>query len=859
MITDLLRRLSYLMRRGRFDEELDAEVRFHLESRADELEARGMARKDALAQARREFGSAARMQEETRSAWQFRWLEDLASDLRYAARGFRRNPAFAATAVACLALGIGANTTMFSVASEALFSRPSVRQPETLRQVRIGGMSHVPLDEWRFLRDARVFDGLAGEHEDQQANWRSGDATYRLFAVRVTDNYFAVTGTPLAMGRGIEAGEQDTVVVTWRFWQERLGGDPDVLGRKLLLDGRPHTVVGVLTRDHRTMFGAGLAPDVYLPVTENLRVSMYGRLASGPGETRAKLAAACQALDTIHPLDRGKRAERIKISEVAGLGRLRSQPEFLPIAAFFAMLMTVVALVLLIACANVASLLLARASSRTQEMAIRLSIGAGRGRLVRQLLAETLLLGICGAAAGMVVNVFATSWLGRIHLPLPIPLRIDVHPDWRLLAYTAAVAIGTSLAAGLAPALQGTRAGLAAAIQSGVRSTSAGSKLRNGLVAGQIAVSVVLLSAGFLFLRNLTQASGMHPGFDVDHTIWASMRLVPESYPTAERTTALVETSLERLRAIPGMESASVARIVPLNDESDISTSLRVDGKNPVRVEWYTNDVSSDYFRTMQIPLVAGRDFRKGDGDVAIINENFARRLFGEESPIGHTLEGDPLRKVEIIGVARNSNYFTLADRNALAMYRPYRAGAGVNGTTLHFLTRAAGSPDGMVANVRRTLDALDPASAIETRPMRSALGMALLPSQAGALVLGTVGVLGLTLASIGLYGVLLYTVSRRVREIGVRMALGAGPGGILRLVLRHSLGLAGAGIAAGLAIAIFAVRPLAMFLIPDVRPGDPVNFAAVCGVLFLVTMLATAAPAIRALRIDPLQALRHD
>jgi predicted permease len=858
MWTELKERLSYLFRRGRFDRELEAELEFHLESRADELEAGGMTRKAAMAQARREFGSAARMQEETRSAWQFRWLEDLAADLRYAARGFRRNPAFAATAVACLALGIGANTTMFSVASEALFSRPTVREPETLRQVRVGGVSHVTMAEWRFLRDAKVFDGLAGEHEDQQANWRNGDATYRLFAVRVTDNYFPVTGTPLAMGRGLETGEADTVVLTWRFWQERLGGDASVLGRKLLLDGRPHTVVGVLTRDHRTLFGAGLSPDLYLPANDNVRVQMYGRLAAGVPETRAKLAAACQVLDAIQPGRLGKRSENIKLGEIAGLGRLGSQPEFVPIAAFFAMLMTVVGLVLLIACANVASLLLARASSRTQELAIRLSIGAGRGRLVRQLLGETLLLGICGGAAGLAVNVFATAWLGRLPLPLPIPVRIDIHPGWRLLAYTAVVAIGTSLVAGLAPALQGTRTGLAAAMGGGARLTG-GSKLRNGLVAGQLAVSVVLLSAGFLFLRNLTHASGMNPGFDIDHTVWASMRLVPESYSTAERTSALIDASLERLRAIPGMEAAAIARIVPLNDESDMAATVSVDGGKPVGAEWYLNDVSPDYFRTMQIPVVAGRDFRKGDREAAIINENFARRLFGDANPVGHTIEGLPMGKVEIVGVARNSSYFTLADRNALALYRPYRPGTGADGTTLQFLTRATGSPDAMVATVRRTLDALDPASAVEVRPMHGALAMALLPSQAGAAVLGSVGVLGLALASIGLYGVLLYTVSRRVREIGVRMALGAGPAGILRLVLRHSLGLVGTGIACGVAISVFAVRPLAMFLIPDVRPGDPLTFVAVCGVLLVVAVLATAAPAMRALRVDPLQALRHD
>jgi predicted permease len=861
MLTELLQRISYLFRRRRFDDDLDAELQFHLDARADELVAGGMTRPAALVQARREFGSSARMQEETRSAWQFGWVEDLASDLRYAARGFKRNPAFAATAIACLALGIGANTTMFSVAAEALFSKPSVREPQTIRSLRVGGISHLPMADYRFLRDAQVFDGLAGEHEDQHANWRIGDATYRLFAIRVSDNYFDVTGTPLTMGRGIATGEHDTAVVSWRFWNERLGGDPMVLGRKLILDGRPHTITGVLTRKHRTMFGAGISPDLYLPANDTIRMSLFARIRPGvsDAEIRSRLIAAAQELDRISPA-RDKRAGRIRIGEVEGLGRLRSQPEFLPIAAFFGMLMIVVSLVLVIASANVASLLLARASSRSQEMAVRLSIGAGRGRLVRQLLAETLLLGLCGAAAGLLINLFATSWLSNIHLPLPIPIRLDVQPDWRLLGYATLVAIGSSLVAGLAPAINSARAGLSATLKRGERQTAGGWNLRNGLVAGQIAVSIVLLSAGFLFLRNVSEASGMNPGFDVDHTVWASMRLVPEQYDSRDRVAALIDTALARLRGTPGVDAAAIVRVVPLNDEMDAATTIRVDGGNAVRAEWYQNDVSPDYFRTMQIPLVAGRDFRPNERGIVIVNENFARTLFGDTNPLGHTIDSDPLGKVEVIGVARNSSYFTLADRNALAVYRPYRPeAAGGQAAVLHFLARAAGRPEPITGAIRHTLDRLDPTSAIEVRPMNQALTMALLPSRAGALVLGSAGALGLSLAAVGLYGVLLYTVSRRIREIGLRVALGATPAAILRLVLRHSMGLVGAGTAVGLAIAAVAVRPLAAYLVPGVSPGDPLNFAVVAGVLFLVALAATAAPALRALRIDPLTALRHD
>ena len=251
-IREVIQRVGHLFNRRRFETELDAEIQFHLEARADELESAGLTRPAALAQARREFGSAARMQEDTRSAWEFRRLDDLAADLRYAARGFRRDPAFAATSIACLALAIGANTTIFSLTNEALFSRPSVRDPESLIAIRVGGNSHAAMPTWRFLRDARIFDGIAGENEEVETNWRHGETTERLFAVRVTDNFFDVTGMPVAIGRPLARGESDAAVLSYHLWRQRFGGDPNVIGGKMILDGRPYSIAGVLPRDHRT-------------------------------------------------------------------------------------------------------------------------------------------------------------------------------------------------------------------------------------------------------------------------------------------------------------------------------------------------------------------------------------------------------------------------------------------------------------------------------------------------------------------------------------------------------------------------------------------------------------------------------
>jgi predicted permease len=863
MLAELLNRLAYLFRRKRFDSELDAELTFHLETRAAELEAEGLPHAAALLQARREFGPAARMQEETRSAWQLRWLEDLLADLRYAARAFRRNPGFTLTAVVCLALGIGANTTIFSITSEVLFSRPSVRQPETLVSLEIGGNSHATQRNYRFLRESAVFEGLAGENEEIETNWRNGSNTQRLYAVRVTGNFFDMTGIPVLLGRPPRNGEDDAAVLSFGLWQRGFGGDPNVIGRAMVLDGRIYRIAAVLPRDHRTLLGFGFAPELYLPVVEEKTiVALFARLPHGMNRPAAvaRLTAAVRELDRVYPEEGRRWADSIRMTPVSGLNRLLSTDQLMPIAAFFAMLMVVVGLVLLIACANVASLLLARAASRSQELAIRLSIGAGRGRLIRQLLAESLLLAGCGTAAGLALNILLTAALSRIRLPMPLPLQYLIHPDWPLLVYAALLSIGTSLAAGLLPALRATRAGIGASLK---RDVAGGRRwnLRNGLVVCQLAVSLVLLCAAFLFVRNLVRASTTRPGFDVEYTVWSYMRLVPESYTKPEKTDALIAAALDRLRALPGVESAAIARIVPLNDNLTNSTSVRTDiSPQPVHVSFKTNFVGPGYFHTMDIALVEGRDFtaadRRGAPRVAIVNENAARRLFGAVSPIGHTVDWDG--PVRIVGVARNSKYFTLGEANAMAWYAPYDQ-MNQRVPNLHFLLRATGSPEPLVRPVNAALGGLDSTAAIDTKPMSKALVFALLPSRFGAAILGSVGLLGLALSAIGLYGALLYAVSGRIREIGLRMALGATPAGVIAMVVRQSAGLAATGIGIGLALAVLAVRPLSLFLTPEVSPTDPSTFVVVAAVLFAAALTATVPPVLLALRIDPIAALRNE
>jgi putative ABC transport system permease protein len=380
-------------------------------------------------------------------------------------------------------------------------------------------------------------------------------------------------------------------------------------------------------------------------------------------------------------------------------------------------------------------------------------------------------------------------------------------------------------------------------------------------VVAQLAISTLLLAAGFLFLQNLSRSTSMNPGFDVDHTLLAATRLVPANYPIPEKTQAFVNSALDSLRALPGVETASIAHVVPLNGQQTNGTQVKIDGVRPVHVQYKSNNVGPDYFRVMGIPILAGRGFsaadRAGSLGVAIMNENFARQLFGNASPLGHRLEFSYGESLTIVGVAKNSKYFTLGEENAIALYTPFAQGPGTE--NLNFLIRAAEFPPTLVKDINKTLGSLDQSAAVDTKPMRDALVLALLPSRAGAAIFGSMGVLGLLLASIGLYGVLAYTISRRIREIGLRMALGAEPRTVLWMVFRDSFLLVAAGVGIGLGIAMVATRPLALFLVPGLSPTDPLTFLTVIALLATVAIAATLGPAVRALRVDPMVALRYE
>jgi predicted permease len=865
-------------RRGQTDERIEKELRFHIDRHAADLMAKGYSPEEARRQAHLELGGMAQVKENCRDARGKRKLEDLAQDIRYALRAFRRNPAFTTVAVLCLALGIGANSTIYSLTMEAIFAHPSVRDPQSILYVQLRGSDSVSVAVWRVLHDQGNLPQMAGVQEIGEANWRLADETHRVYAAHVTDNFFETIGVPLLFGQPVKAGDRNTTVISYGFWQRWLHGESDVAGRTLVLDGQSYTITGILPRDHRSLVGIGISPDVYLPVqTETEQVSLYMRIPEGLNRqaVRSQLVPVCRELDRIMPRPANTWEQSIRLSGVMGLERIEAWG-LLPVAAFFAVLMVVVTLVLLVACTNLTSLLLARASSRRQEFATRVALGASRGRIVRQLMAETFLLAMLGATAGLILNLALTRVLNTISVPVPLPIRLFINPDWRLIGYLILVTVLCTLLAGLMPALKAASGAIHSVLKQDQGQVGrARWSLRSVLVVGQLAISALLLLTGALFTRNLVKAETTDLGFNVNSTLWADMRLVPGKYPTVEQLEQLSDSALDRLRNLPGVESATAVGFVPMNDVASFVGDLNIQTDTPepsptVVDSLDLNWVGGDYFRTMDIPILQGRTFLpsewQGTPEVGIVNEEMARRLFGNRSAVGHAITVGVIdsHPILIVGVARNSKYYTLGERNKAALYKAYAQGnfrglhSGLPGE-VHFLVRASNYPSALIKPVNDALGDVDPTAAIETKTMRSSLAFALLPSRAGAIITGSIGALGVALAAIGLFGLLLYATTARTKEIGLRMALGGTRRNITRMIVGRSLVFCGMGLAVGLLIAAFAARPLGVFLVPGLSPHDPASFAIVCAVLLAVSLLATLVPLARALSIDPMMALRHE
>jgi predicted permease len=825
-------------------------------------------------------------------------VETLLQDVRYGFRMLLQKPLFTAIAVLSLSLGIGANSTIFGLVDALLLRTVPVADPDTLAAVYTtdeknpgyNASSHL---NWRDLREQnRSFSAVAGYDWAQMsvgAAGKEGEAGF-AFGQMVSGDYFPTLGVRAALGRTLGPGDdvegagQPVAVLSDSFWRRRFGADPKAVGGTLSLNGQRFTVVGVASREF-TGTDLGIQPDLWLPMAVNrlirpdpelnwygerrgLFVSALARLKPGVtmAQAAADLAAISAHLQREYPVDnKGRSLRLVPIRQAFVNPNARGG-----LIAVSGLLATVVGLVLLIACANVANLLLTRASARRREIAVRLSIGAGRGRLIRQLLTESVLLALLGGLGGLLLALWSSRTLMALlpALPLPITTSLELGVDARVLVFTLALSLLTGLLFGLAPALQSTRPELVAALKGatptvsgagghgGWRRRIAG---RNLLVMGQVALSLVALVAAGLFLRSLGEAQKSDPGFEARRLLTLSFNLDLQGYDRP-RGEGYVRELLARVRTVPGVEAAAVAQAGPL--QGTFARTVFRDGKaadtDGTLVQ--VNAVAPGYFETMGVPVVRGRAIaeqdREGVTPVVVINQTMAERFWPGEEPIGQRFHffGEDF-SVEVVGVARNAKYNGLGEDPQPYIYAAL--GQRWSGN-LTLVARTAGDPGTVLPTVQRTVRELDkqlPLVGVQT--IGQLLHAGLWAPRAGAALLGVFGLLALVLAAIGIYGVTSFAVAQRAREIGIRMALGARRNDVLSLVLRQGMAVVALGLLVGLGAA-FALTRFAASLLFGVSPTDPVAFGATSLLLAGVALAANLLPARRATAVDPVTVLKQ-
>ena len=816
-------------------------------------------------------------------------------DAQYGLRMLAKNAGTTAVVILSLALGIGANTTIFSVVNSLLFRPPAVEQPGLLVDVwlhnkkasgLLNGYYGLNFPDFAYYRDHNsVFSGLAADAGDGTTLiWSRDGQGEALQGLLVSANYFSVLGVKPQLGRTFLPEEdkpgvaQPVAMVSQAFWRERLGGDPSALSKPMMLNGHTYTVVGVVPASfHGVMIGS--APDVWVPMgmqpavlpgadltsRSSYWLEAYGRLK--PGVTRPQAQANLLVLSgqVAHSYpNTNKDIEALAYPATLIPGPFRG---FLSIIT--AALMAVVGLVLLIACANAANVLLAQASGRWREMAVRSALGATRWRLVRHSLTESVLLGCFGGVAGLLLAAIAAPLLLRLKPP-GIPVSLEIPVDWRVLTFTLAVSVLTGVIFGLAPALRASRLDLVSSLKEGTPASGRGkSRLRSVLVTVQVSVCLVLLIGAGLCLRSLVNAQSIDPGFDVNNALVASLDVEAFGYHEA-RGRAFYKDLLDRVAALPGVRAVSLADMLPLGT-ANRTEGVTIEGSpapRPGEPGPAVDDVfvAPGYFRAMGMPLLRGRDFTardiQGAPRVVIINDAMAARFWPHQDPLGRRVitggqEGPGGRQAsEVVGVVKTGKYRTLGEDPQPFMYKPCWQNYVPQ---VRLVVRTQADPASVIAGMRRAVQALDPNLALyDVETLKQLMLLPLFPAHATGLLLGVFGGLALLLATMGLYGVMSYLVAQRTREVGIRMALGARGTDVFKLVLGTGMRQTLAGIVIGLAGALAVTRLLASLLY-GIRPTDVVTFAGVSLLLVGVASLASYVPARRATRVDPMVALRHE
>ena len=881
-----------LVHRRAADSDLDDELRATFDLFAEEQMAAGASADEARRRATVSLGRMEAIRTETIQTRSGAGIETVWRDAIFGARLLRRNPLFAFTAVLSLALGIGANTTMFSLVNALLLRHVAVEDPDRLveawRTTPFGRGTAYSYPAYEKFRDENtVFSGvLALAKNTTPATTDSGTpAGARL----VSANFFDVLGLRPAAGRLLTADDDRPdaahgsaiAVLSYRFWQRAFGGSPDAIGRSVRIAAVRFTIVGIAPAVFDDLV-VGRPADFFIPMKSEPLLRRDSLLENGSSSwlgivgrlKRGVTPEAAQA--SLEPIFARFLAEIAAESpDAEARQRIQSQRMFLESATAgvsdvrrdfsrpLLLLMAAVSLVLFIACANVVNLLLARGVTRRREIALRLAIGASRSRLVRQLITESALLCIAGGALGLAGAALGAPVILSLLRQGGSPIDLDVAPDARVLFFTASAAFAACMLAGVLPALRSARTDITPAFQSGPRSlslTRESSRWGSVLIAGQVALSLTLVAGAALLVTTLRNIRGVHPGFDAEHVLLIGIDPARVGYAEA-KLTRYYRDVLDAVRALPGVGAASLSRVTPISG-GGIDQPITIEGRRrEPGVMIQANRMSEGFFATMAIPMRIGRDFVPEDGTrpprAAIVNDALAQRYFPDENPIGRRFVLGAPQPLEIVGVVANSKYLTLrdVDKPTVYIYSPDTAEAGA----MTLSVRTTGDPLTFAAAVRDRLQAIDGTVPLSRpRTLRSQVERSLGTERLVARMLGAFAVLALLLASVGLHGVLGYAVTRRTGEIGLRLALGATRGRVLRSVLRQALIAVAAGSAIGVPATLLLSTPLSGLLY-GVTPSDPFVLAGAVVALLLVATAAAAVPAWRAARVDPLVALRHE
>jgi predicted permease len=880
-----------MSRRKRMMEDLDQDIRDFIERETQDNIERGMPPEEARYAALRKFGNVTRAKEETWDLWSCAWLEQLWRDVRYGLRQLRRNPGFTVVAAITLGLGIGLNTAIFSIVNTLLFRPLPVSHPEQIYTLSASGKSSGNAFSYPDLEDIRkqsaeLFSDVAGAQILGATGFSTAGKSERMWTDFVTGNFFGVTGLRPALGRfllpseGLTAGGDPVVVVAYSFWKAHLGADPDIVGKRATVNGRPVTIVGV-------------APEGFRPLSTLIDTQGYMPLGMAVVDTETKPGFLSDRQDKrLILIARMKpRVTEEKIRSVMGVVAKRQAAEYpqadnwsalnafpLPstgptsepasgLGIVGTLFLTLAGVVLLLACVNVANLLLARAGVRRGEIAVRAALGAKRGWLVWQLLSESLLLGALGCVAGMAVGWAANRVLSSLPLHMDFPIVLDFHFDGRVFLYAVAMALFAGLIAGVVPAWRVTGGDLNGLLRDIGRTTTAGGHgFRKGLVAAQVGGSMMLLIVAGLFLRSLLNVQNSEMGFDPRHVLNVTLNPSLAGYNETQAH-AFVESVLERARALPGIQSASLAVTVPMGGNNmgagiAIAGEVTPPGKQAPSAGY--NLVSPGYFETLGIHLLHGRGIAETDRPnstrVAVIDQIMAERFWPGKHPIGEhfSLADDPAHPLEVVGVVSNCRTADLISPQGPFFYMAFAQKPALPVT---LQVRTYGKPQAKVSEIFALINSLAPVMPlVGAQTMTDALDTpnGLWLFQLGAGLAAAMGILGLILAVVGVYGVVTYMTAQRTHEIGMRVALGALPRDILRMVVHQGMSIVAVGAVAGMIMAYGVARLLGHLLV-GVSSSDPVTYAGIALLLALVAFAACYIPARRATKVDPMVALRHE